>query len=55
MNNFTQDNLTNLIGQNKDIENLANKEKARILVVSDSHGHPSVLKSIVQDFGRLFF
>ena len=51
MNNFTQDNLTNLIGQKKDIENLANKEKARILVVSDSHGHPSVLKSIVQDFG----
>lgn len=40
-----------LIGKKADIEALAAKDHARVLVISDSHGHPGVLASIVQNFG----
>lgn len=42
----------NLIGSKEDIESLANKENARILVISDSHGSYSTLGHIVRTFGK---
>ncbi|MCQ2240858.1 YfcE family phosphodiesterase [Treponema sp.] len=51
MNTFKQNNPTNLIGSQEDINSLGEKEKARILVVSDSHGNYASLKSVVQEFG----
>lgn len=40
-----------LIGKKEDINALALKDHARILVISDSHGHPGILTGIVQAFG----
>lgn len=42
----------NLIGSNEDIEALASKDMARLLVISDSHGHTTLLKNIVLNFGK---
>ena len=52
MNTFKQDNLTNLLGTQEAIDSLANKDKARLLVVSDSHGNFSILRNIVEEFGK---
>lgn len=41
----------NLLGSKKDIEALAQKDHARILIISDSHGHPSIFEKIVRQFG----
>lgn len=42
----------NMLLASKDAENnLENKESARILVVSDSHGESELLEEIIQDFG----
>nr|WP_318715294.1 YfcE family phosphodiesterase [uncultured Treponema sp.] len=51
MNTFKQNYLTNLIGTQEAVDSLANMEKARLLVVSDSHGNFNSLKTIVQEFG----
>ncbi|MBQ0165908.1 MAG: YfcE family phosphodiesterase [Treponema sp.] len=40
-----------LIGSEKDIAALAEKAKARLLVISDSHGEYEVFQKIVEDFG----
>lgn len=40
-----------LIGKKEDIEALAVKDHARVLVISDSHGHPGILSSIIKNFG----
>ncbi len=50
MNALTQDE-TLLIGSSKDIENLAQKEEATVLVISDSHGAKEKLKSILNERG----
>lgn len=42
----------NLVGAEKDIEALAKKESARILVISDSHGKYNVLYDIIKNFGE---
>lgn len=42
----------NLIGKKENIESLAKKDHARILVLSDSHGHPSVFMNIVRRYGK---
>lgn len=41
-----------LIGTSQAIENLANKDHARILVLSDTHGHPSILMEIIRRYGK---
>lgn len=41
----------NLIGSKKDIDALAVKEHARLLVISDSHGHYQTLEEIVKRYG----
>lgn len=40
-----------LIGSLEAIDELANKQKARLLVISDSHGEYEVFRRIVEDFG----
>lgn len=42
----------NIIGTSKAIETLASKDHARILVLSDSHGHPSILMNIIKHYGK---
>lgn len=42
----------NLIGTKEDIEALSKKEHGRILVISDSHGHPSIFMNIVRRYGK---
>lgn len=42
----------NLIGSSGDIEKLAGKDHARILVVSDSHGNYRTLIKIIKQFGK---
>lgn len=42
----------NLIGTKEDIEALAQKDHARLLVISDSHGHSRILEEIVRNYGR---
>lgn len=44
--------IHNLIGSKEDVEALASKDHARILVISDSHGHPGTLAGIVKQFGK---
>ena len=41
----------NAIGSEEALKALSEKEAARILVLSDSHGNPHVLQSIVSNFG----
>ena len=50
MNTFVQ-NATRLLGKTGDIENLADLEKAVILVISDSHGSYYSLKTAIEQFG----
>ncbi len=40
-----------LIGSDKDIVELAGAEKAKLLVISDSHGNNKVTESIIRGFG----
>lgn len=42
----------NLIGTKEDIEALSKKKHGRILVISDSHGHPSIFMNIVRRYGK---
>lgn len=42
----------NLIGTKDAIDALAIKEHARLLVISDSHGHPTTFMSIVKRYGK---
>ena len=51
MNSLKQDKSL-LIGSKKDIEELADKSCAKILVLSDSHGVSSILEDIVRDCGK---
>lgn len=44
-------NLHNLIGSEKDIKKLEEKDMARILVISDSHGNSSLMEEIIEHFG----
>ena len=41
----------NIIGSRTAIDELAKKDHARLLIISDSHGHYSVFEKIVRDFG----
>lgn len=41
----------NVIGSKVAIEELAAKDHARLLVISDSHGHYSVMENIVRNYG----
>lgn len=41
-----------MIGSKEDIENLAHKDHARILIISDSHGNYSVLEKIIRQYGK---
>lgn len=41
----------NLIGSSQAIKDLETKDHARLLVISDSHGHPQLLINIVKHFG----
>lgn len=50
LNSFVQE-IHNLVGAPEDIEALAKKDHARILICSDSHGHPEVLEKIIENFG----
>ncbi len=50
MNVLTQDE-TLLIGSSQDIENLAQKDEATVLIISDSHGAKEKLKSILRERG----
>lgn len=52
MNTFKQNSFNNLIGTQEDIELLAKRNKAKVLVVADSHGNYENLKSIVMNFGK---
>lgn len=51
-NSLTQDKKTLLLGSSSDIEALANKEKADILVVSDSHGDSIMFSTILSHCGK---
>lgn len=42
----------NIIGSRKAIEELAGKDHARLLVISDSHGHYPTFEKIVRDYGE---
>ncbi|MBQ0039534.1 MAG: YfcE family phosphodiesterase [Treponema sp.] len=50
MNNFLQE-VSYLLGSEEEIKNLALKEKARILVLSDSHGSYANLRNAITDAG----
>lgn len=41
-----------MIGSKKDIAKLAQKDHARLLVVSDTHGNAAILEKIVLQFGK---
>ena len=41
----------NVIGSRSAIDALAEKDHARLLIISDSHGHSSVMESIVRGYG----
>ncbi len=41
-----------LIGTKTDIAALAVKDHARVLVISDSHGHPGILSGIINNYGE---
>ena len=42
------ENQNRLIGKADAIKELAEKEEARIIIISDSHGNPLVFKNIVR-------
>ncbi|MCR5188252.1 MAG: YfcE family phosphodiesterase [Treponema sp.] len=42
----------NLIGSKEDIEALSSQDHARLLVISDSHGHRQVLEEIIKNYGK---
>lgn len=44
-------NNSSLVGSTQDILALKNKSKARLLVLSDSHGNANIFNKIVHDFG----
>lgn len=50
MNALVQ-HYSQLLGSDKDIEDLANAEKAKLLILSDSHGNNKVAESIIRGFG----
>ena len=50
MTDFTQQPSL-LFGAQADIAALSQKQSARLLVISDSHGSESVIRSILQQFG----
>ena len=51
MNALVQ-HYSQLLGSDKDIEDLAKAEKAKLLVISDSHGNNKVTESIIRGFGQ---
>lgn len=51
MREFVQE-VHNLIGSPADIEALAKKEHARVLVCSDSHGNSQILINIFRQYGK---
>lgn len=52
MNRFIQDSATNLFASPEDIRALSQKEKASVLVVSDSHGNYSQFMAVLEAFGK---
>lgn len=52
MLNDTNQGPDNLIGAREDIELLSKKDMARLLVISDCHGHTSIMENIVRQFGK---
>lgn len=44
--------INNLIGTKEDIEALAKKEHARVLILSDTHGHYSLMENIILRYGK---
>ena len=50
MNALVQ-HFSQLLGSDKDIAELSNAEKAKLLVISDSHGNNKVTESIIRGFG----
>jgi len=40
-----------ILGSAEDISSLASADQARLLVVSDTHGHYEVLESVIREFG----
>lgn len=51
MNALTQHKLL-LLGSEQDVENLAKKDSATILAISDSHGRPELLNIILDKFAK---
>lgn len=51
LKSITQE-VHNLIGTKADIEALAKKEHARVLVLSDTHGHYDLMEQIVRRYGK---
>ncbi|MCR4789739.1 MAG: metallophosphoesterase family protein, partial [Treponemataceae bacterium] len=43
----------NLIGSQKDVEELARKKHVTLLLVSDSHGETNILHTIINEYGPL--
>ena len=46
------ENQNRLVGKADAIKELAEKEEARIIIISDSHGNPLVFKNIVRQYGK---
>ncbi len=50
--NILEQQADNFIGSAEAIKNLKNKEKVKLLVLSDSHGQTAVAKKIIITFGK---
>lgn len=46
------ENSSRLIGSQKAIDELAKKEEARVIIISDSHGNPVIFRNIVLQYGK---
>ncbi|MCR4579298.1 MAG: metallophosphatase family protein [Treponema sp.] len=51
MNKYKQ-NKSLLIGSKEDIKELAQKDHARLLIISDSHGHTDIMQNIIMNYGK---
>lgn len=51
-NTLTQDEESSILGSKAAIENLAEKDEAQVLLISDSHGHPDNFFRAVEERGK---